>query len=221
MTRVELLKKTVIATLGLMLFAVGLYVVIQANIGVAPWDVFCFGVAGTLKVLYGTASIGISLIIVVIDLIMKEKIGLGTLIDAVVVGKTVDLLIWLDPIPRIDDNLIVSLCMLPIGYFIMGYAQYIYMKMGLCCGPRDALQVAIGRRLPRVPIGVILTMILVVVLAIGWVLGGPVGIGTVLAPFGVGLMQQLAFKIRRFEPKDVVHQSLFESWSILIGKNSK
>lgn len=79
MTRIELFKRTIVATLGLMFFPCGLYIIIQANIGVAPWDVLCFGVAGTIGVKCGIASIGISLAALLIDVIMKEKIGLGTL----------------------------------------------------------------------------------------------------------------------------------------------
>ncbi len=153
-----------------MLFSCGLYLIIQANIGVAPWDVLCFGVAWTIGVKYGTASIGISLTVVLIDVIMKEKIGLGTLIDSVVVGKTVDLLMWLDPVPMVYDNLPLSIGMLPIAFLIMGYGQYIYMKVGLCFGPRDALQVALGRRMPKVPIGVVLTILMLIVLTAGWLL---------------------------------------------------
>lgn len=130
MTRRLLFKKSIVAALGLMLFSCGLYLIIQANIGVAPWDVLCFGVAWTIGVKYGTASIGISLTVVLIDVIMKEKIGLGTLIDSVVVGKTVDLLMWLDPVPMVYDNLPLSIGMLPIAFLIMGYGQYIYMKVG-------------------------------------------------------------------------------------------
>ncbi len=215
MTRRLLFKKSIVAALGLMLFSCGLYLIIQANIGVAPWDVLCFGVAWTIGVKYGTASIGISLTVVLIDVIMKEKIGLGTLIDSVVVGKTVDLLMWLDPVPMVYDNLPLSIGMLPIAFLIMGYGQYIYMKVGLCFGPRDALQVALGRRMPKVPIGVVLTILMLIVLTAGWLLGGPVGIGTVISPVGVGLMQQLAFLTVKFEPKDVVHQSLFGSWKVI------
>ncbi len=217
MTRIELFRRSIVATLGLMLFSCGLYLIIQANIGVAPWDVLCFGVAWTIGVKYGTASIAISLTVVLIDVIMKEKIGLGTLIDAVVVGKTVDLLIWLEPVPMVYDNMLLSIVMLPIAFLIMGYGQYIYMKVGLCFGPRDALQVALGRRMPKVPIGVVLIIILLIVLTIGWLLGGPVGIGTVISPVGVGLMQQLAFNTVKFEPKDVDHQSLFRSWKVIVS----
>jgi uncharacterized membrane protein YczE len=213
-TRLSIFKSAMMASLGLILFASGIYLTIQADIGVAPWDAFCLGLAKTVGIKYGTASIIISLTIVGIDLLLKEKIGIGTILDAFIVGKTVDLLNWLDLIPK-ATNIWVSILMLIIGFFIMGFSQYLYMKTGLSCGPRDSFQVGIGRRLKRVPIGVVNIIILAVVLVIGWILGGPIGIGTLIAPVGIGLMQQLSFNMMRFEPKNVVHQSLPESINVI------
>ena len=216
-TRLGILKNSVTATLGLMLFGVAVYLVIQANIGVNPWDAFCLGLADKLGVLYGTASIMISFAVICIDLLLREKIGLGTILDAVVVVKTVDLLNWLDLIPK-QNSMWISLPMMFLGFFIAGFSQYIYMKAGLSCGPRDAMQVAIGRRMPRVPIGAVNVIILAVVLLIGWGLGGPIGIGTLIAPFASGGFQQLAFNIMKFEPKEVKHQDLTESFNVLSGR---
>ncbi len=197
-----------------MLFAVGTYIIIQANIGVNPWDAFSLGLADKLGVLYGTASIMISFTLIVIDLLLREKIGIGTLLDAVVVGKTVDLLNWLDIIPK-QDNMAIGIVMLLVGFFIAGFSQYLYMAAGLSCGPRDSFQVALGRRLHKIPIGGVNVIILAVVLVIGWSLGGPIGIGTFLSPVVAGFMQQLAFNTMKFEPKEVVHQNLFESFAII------
>lgn len=214
----EILKNCVKAALGLALFACGVYLIIQANIGVAPWDVFCLGLAKQTGFLYGTCSIIISVVILFLDaVIMTEKIGLGMIIDTLVVGKTVDLLNFLDLVHD-PGNLWISLIMITVGFFIMGYGQYIYISVGLGCGPRDAFQVGLGKKMPRLPIGVVLIIILLVVLIIGYLLGGPVGIGTLIAPFGVGLMQQLVFNMRHFEPKNVVHQDLIESIRIIFRK---
>lgn len=147
----------------------------------------------------------------------ERKNRTGNNPDAVVVGKTVDLLNWLDLIPK-QNSMWISLPMMFLGFFIAGFSQYIYMKAGLSCGPRDAMQVAIGRRMPRVPIGAVNVIILAVVLLIGWGLGGPIGIGTLIAPFASGGFQQLAFNIMKFEPKEVKHQDLTESFNVLSGR---
>lgn len=209
---IELLKKSLLATIGLMCFGAGDYLTIQANIGVAPWDTLNLGLSETFGILYGTASIGVSLTLIVIDLLLKEHIGIGTILDAIVVGKTVDLLNWLDLVPK-QENIWISIAMMFIGFFIMGLSQVMYMKAGLACGPRDSFMIAIGKRLNRIPIGAVNIMILIVVLAAGWQLGGPIGIGTVLAAFGIGIMMQLAFNITKFEPKSIVHENILQSFA--------
>ncbi len=216
-TRLDIFKNSLLATAGLMSFAVGTYLIIQANIGVNPWDTFCIGLSQKLGILYGTSSIIISFTVIAMDLLLKEKIGIGTILDAIVVGKTVDLLNWLDIIPK-QDNILIGLLMMFVGFFIGGFSQYLYMKAGLSCGPRDGLQVAIGRRLHMIPIGGVNVIILSVVLVIGWLLDGPIGIGTLISPVAMGFMQQLAFNMMKFEPKEVLHQDLFGSLRVIFGK---
>lgn len=216
----SILKNTVLAAFGLFLFGIGVYLTIQANIGVAPWDAFTLGLAKTVGVKYGTASITISFTIIVIDLLLRERIGIGTVLDAVVVGKTVDLLNWLDLVPPME-NLWAGVAVMLVGLFIMGFSQFIYMKAALCCGPRDAMLVAFGKRLKKVPIGVISICILAVVLCIGWRLGGPIGIGTVVAALCTGPLMQLAFALVKFQPIEVVHQDAIETVRVLSGKKKR
>lgn len=215
-TRISILKNSLQATLGLMLFGLGVHLVIRANIGAAPWDVLCIGLSNKLSILYGDTSIAISVMIIIADLLLGEKIGIGTILDAIIVGKTVDLLNWLNIVP-LSSSLPVSLFMLLAGFFIEGFSQYLYMRSALSCGPRDAMQVGIGRRMPKIPIGVVNVIIQAIVLVIGYLLQGPIGIATLLAPLGIGLMQQLAFRAARFDPKAVQHQSLFSSIKVLTG----
>ena len=199
----ELLKKTLLAAIGLICFGAGVYLTIQANIGVAPWDALNLGLSKSFGILYGTASVGVSVILILIDLLLKEHIGIGTILDAVLVGKTVDFLNWLDLIPS-QENIWAGIVMM-----------LIYMKAGLCCGPRDSLLLACSRRIRKIPIGAVNVLILAVVLFAGWRLGGPIGLGTVLAVFGIGVMLQLALRLTEFEPKDVVHENLAESFARL------
>ena len=163
----SILKNSLLAALGLFGFGVGVYLTIQANIGVAPWDTFYLGLNGVTGISYGTISVAMSFIIIVIDLLLKERIGIGMLLDAVIVGKTVDLMNWLDLVPA-QQNMIVGILVMLIGLVIMGFSQYLYMIAGLCCGPRDSLLVALGKRMPKVSIGIVSTMILVTVFILGW-----------------------------------------------------
>lgn len=216
-TPLDILKNSLLAAFGLFCFGVGVYLTIQANIGVAPWDAFCIGLSQTLGILYGNASILISLTIVAIDLLLKERIGIGMILDAIIVGKTVDLCNWLNLVPALE-NPIAGIFLMLAGLFVMGFSQYLYMKAALTCGPRDSMLVAMGKRMPRVPLGVISIGILVVVLAVGWALGGPIGIGTVISALCMGPMMQLAFALVKFDATKVQHQDLIRSLKILTGK---
>lgn len=217
MSKKQLLKNTVLASLGLFFYGFCVYCFIQANIGVGPWDVFCIGLSKTLGIKYGNASISISVVVIVIDLLMHEKIGLGTILDAIIVGKTVDLFNYINLIPSIENNMLLSIGMLILVFIGEGFAQFFYMKAGLSCGPRDSLQIALGKRLKKLPIGVVNIFLLLFVFVIGYFLGGPIGIGTILAPFGIGIMQDVVFKLTKFDPKAISHASLIDSFKVLKG----
>lgn len=213
----SILKNSLLAAFGLFGFGVGVYLTIQANIGVAPWDTFYLGVNKVTGIQYGTISVAVSFIVIAIDLLLKERIGIGMLLDAVVVGKTVDLMNCLDLVPA-QQNLFAGILVMLLGLFIMGFSQYMYMTAGLCCGPRDSLLVALGKRMPKVPIGIVSTGILLTVFILGWLLDGPIGVGTIIAVVLQGNIMQLAFNIMKFEPKDVVHQDLLQSMKVIFGK---
>ena len=216
----DLAFNSIRAAAGLALFGFGTYLTIQANIGVSPWDTFSIGLSKTLGILYGNAAIIISLSLVIIDLLMHERIGIGTLLDAVIVGKTVDLLNWLNVVKPIE-NIWLSLAVFFLGMFIQAASQYLYMRAGLCCGPRDTLQVGLARRMPKLGVGTVNIFIQAVVLIIGYLLGGPIGIGTVLGALVTGVFQNLIFKFMKFEPRTVIHQSLVGSWKLITGKIKK
>lgn len=219
-TRIGVIKNTVRAAIGLFIFGIGLYMTIQANIGVLPWDVLYIGMAGKTGMKYGTAVIIIAVTVIAIDLLMKEKIGIGTLIDAFLVGKTVDLLNWLDVIPA-RDNLFEGVLLMLAGLFVLGLSQAVYMSAGLCCGPKDAMMVGLGRRIKKISIGAINVGIVCSALLIGWMLDGPVGIGTLIGSVGTGMLMQLAFNLVKFDPIDVNHQDLITSVNVLVKGSTK
>lgn len=198
------------ATFGLLLFAVGLLLMVQANIGLAPWDVFSMGLSYHLPLTYGQSMVSISLTILLLDVLLKEKIGLGTILDAVLVGSAVDVYTSLNLVPKCQ-TLLGGLGMMLVGLVILGFSQVIYMRAALSCGPRDALLVGVGRRLPKLSIGTVQVLLQAMALAAGWALGGPVGVGTVVSVFGIGISMQIVFRLMKFEPRDVVHEGLWES----------
>ena len=214
----DVIKNSILAAFGLFIFGFGVYLTIQANLGAAPWDTFSLGLSKTLGIKYGTASITISFAIIVIDILLKEKIGIGMFLDAIVVGKTVDFFNWIDLI-KPQTSLPLCLICIVCGLFIMGFSQYIYMKAALGCGPRDTVAVGLKRRMENVPIGVIVIGMLSFATLMGWILGGPIGIGTIICAALTGPFMQIAFKIVNFNPTAIEHQSIIDSLKIIIKKS--
>ena len=209
-------KHMVLAAISLFINGFGIYLTIQANIGAAPWDVLNLGLSKSLGILYGTASVTVSLTILVVDILLKEPIGIAMFIDAIVVGKAVDFFNWIHPIPRCH-SLLTGIPMMLIGLVILAYTQYTYMMASLGCGPRDTLLVGLAKRLHRLPIGAISIGLLSIATLIGWILGGPVGIGTLICAFCTGPIMQLAFTSVRFDATRIHHQRLQDSFRIVLS----
>ena len=216
-TKVQMIKEILKSAFGLFIFSIGVYLTIQANIGLAPWDCLSMGASYRVGMSYGIVHTIISIIIVLIDVLLKEKIGYGTILDALLVGNYVDLIDHIITLPDFN-SLPISIVMVVVGLLIMGYGQVFYMDAAQGCGPRDSLLVALGKRFPRTPIGVVQTGMVGIALLIGWLLGGPVGIGTVISVFGLGTALQIVCKIMHFEPRDVVHKNVIETNRILFQK---
>ena len=145
---------------------------------------------------------------------MKEKIGFGTIIDALLTGNFVQFFHDTDPFPETGD-VFSGILLIFTGLALMAVGQYLYMSAAQCCGPRDALLVGLGKRLNRLPIGAVQFLLWGTVLLIGWILGGPVGIGTVVSTFGSGLVMQAVYALLRFEPRTVEHRSVMDTAGIL------
>ena len=216
-----------LAAVSLFVNGFGVYLTIRANIGAAPWDVLNLGVSKTASILYGTASISISAVILLIDVLLREPIGISMIIDAIVVGKSVDFFNYIDAVPQ-PKTLVGSVLMIAVGLLILGYTQCFYMKASLGCGPRDTLLVGLKKRTKKIPIGAVSIGLLSLATLIGWLLGGKVGVGTLLCAFGAGPVMQFAFFTLRFDATRVRHQNIRGSFKVfraalrrLFGKETK
>ena len=210
-----ILLNMLIAAVSLFMNGFGIYLTIQANIGAAPWDVLNIGISKSLGILYGTASIAVSASILFIDIMLKEPIGIAMFIDAVVVGKAVDFFNWLHPVAPCR-SLLTAIPVMLAGLFVLAYTQYTYMMASLGCGPRDTLMVGLAKRVRRIPIGLVSVALLSTATLIGWLLGGPVGIGTIICAFCAGPIMQFAFRTVRFDATDIRHQRLKESAKVFL-----
>ena len=212
-----ILLNMLIAAGSLFVNGFGIYLTIQANIGAAPWDVLNLGVSKSLGILYGHASIAVALTILVIDVLLREPIGLAMFIDAFVVGKSVDFFNWTGLVPPCR-SLWTAVPVMFAGLIVLAYTQYTYMLASLGCGPRDTLLVGLAKRARRVPIGAVSIALLSTATLIGWLLGGPVGIGTLICAFGAGPVMQLAFHTVRFDATAIRHQNLRDSLNVFFTK---
>ena len=210
-----ILLHMLMAAAALFVNGFGLYLTIQAGIGAAPWDVLNLGLSRTLGILYGTASIAVSLTILLIDVLLREPIGIAMFIDALVVGK--DLFNRLGVVAPCASPL-TGIPVMLLGLVIRAYTQFVYMKASLGCGPRDTLLVGLAKRAGRIPIGAVSVALLSTATLIGWLLGGPVGIGTLLCAFGAGPIMQLAFRSVRFDATAIRHQRLRDTLRVLLGR---
>lgn len=206
----------IVAAIALFVNGFGVYLTIHASVGAGPWDVFNLGLSHTFGILYGTASITVSFAILCIDIALREPIGIAMFIDAMVVGKAVDFFNYIDVVP-VPKTMVGSICMIFIGLFIMGYTQYFYMQTALGCGPRDTLLVGVTKHVKKIPIGVVSIIILSLATLTGYLLGGPVGIGTIICAFCSGPIMQFAFHTVGFNATGIRHQRLKESAHVFVG----
>lgn len=204
------IRRTLIAAFGLVVFAFGVYLQLQADIGQAPWNALNQGLSMRLPITYGTACNLIGCCIVLLDIALREPVGIGMLLDATVIGWATDTFIALELVPKPASLPMQVVCHLA-GMIVLCIGQLIYMKAALGCGPRDALMIALGKRITKVSVGTVNMGIFVLVLAGAYVLGAPIGIGTLLAVALLGPIMDLVFKIAHFDARGVVHENLLQT----------
>lgn len=195
--------------IGLFVFAFGVHLSVFANIGLAPWDCLGMGISYHTPLNYGLSMTLIALTVLGIDMLLKEKIGFGTIIDALLTGNFVQFFNSFNPF-KVNENIWLGIILMLIGFVFMALGMEIYMKCEECCGPRDALLVGLGKRMPKIPIGIVEIILWALVLLIGWLLGGPVGIGTLISTFGAGLVMQFVYSLMHFEPRQLKHRGVIE-----------
>jgi uncharacterized protein len=202
----KFLKRFINLLMGLFLYALGIVITMKANLGFAPWEVFHWGIGKTLGMTIGSVSILTGLFICVLVVLMGEKLGLGTILNMILIGVFIDLLLSFHLIPQIS-GFVSGVAVMAAGLFTISFGSYFYINSGFGAGPRDSLMVAIKRK-TKLPVGLCRGILEASVVLTGWILGGPVGIGTVLAAFGIGFCIQIVFSLMRFEATSVTHETI-------------
>lgn len=179
--------------LGLFLCSLGIVGFLESELGLPPWDVLHQGLAEQLGVSFGVANVLVSVLVLVLVWRLGAHVGLGTLLNALLVGTFVILLTALEPVSALsEESLGVRICLIAIALVCFGVGSALYIAASMGAGPRDSLMLVTSRRL-GVRIGVARTGIEVAALVVGFVLGGTVGIGTVVFALGIGPAVELSF----------------------------
>lgn len=205
--------------LGLFLYAMGIALSIQANIGCAPWDVLHMGLSLKLGITIGQTSILVGAVICLIVFMLREKLGLGTLLNMLLIGIFIDLIFSLHIIP-VMDGFWVGIITMVSGLFVIALGSYFYIGSGFGVGPRDGLMVSLKRR-TNWPVGVCRALVEGSALSIGYLLGGQAGVGTVIAVFCIGLCVQIVFGLLKFDPAAITHETLSETWSAILRRKTE
>jgi len=168
--------------LGLVLFGLGEGLLIVSFAGASPWSILAQGIALNVDLSIGIITVLISIGVLFLWLPLKQKPGIGTILNAIIIGLMIDVCIKFIPTP---ENYLNQLILATIAVLTVGLGGGIYLVANLGAGPRDGLMVGLQKK-TNLPIATVRAFLEITVMSIGWYLGGTVGIGTLLFAFGIG-----------------------------------
>jgi uncharacterized membrane protein YczE len=166
----------------LVLYGLGVAMLVEADLGLAPWEVLHQGISRRTGIPIGTVGIIVGLAVLVLWIPLRERIGLGTVLNVVLIGVVIDVTLWWWPWADLDAY--GRWALLVGGTLVVAIGSGFYIGAGLGPGPRDGLMTGLAKR--GIPIGWARGSIELTVLFIGYLLGGTVGIGTLVFAFGIG-----------------------------------
>lgn len=179
----ETLRRLPRVVAGLVLFGVGIAFMVAGDLGLGPWDVFHQGLADLTGIGIGTIILIVGFAIVLLFIPLNEKVGIGTVLNAVLIGVTVDIVLSVLSTP---ESMVMRWFLMLVGPVLIAIGSGLYIGGGLGPGPRDGVMTGLAKRGIRVSRA--RTGIEVTVLLAGIALGGSVGVGTLWFAFGIGPM---------------------------------
>jgi uncharacterized membrane protein YczE len=182
---------------GFMLYGLALVLIIRANLGTGTWLVLEVALADLLGIKIGTMTVYMGFAVLIFALLLREQVGWGTLGNILSIGPWLNLFLNLFSTPK--DNFALQVGMFLLGVLIQGIATAVYIGVDAGAGPRDSLMLAIHRT-TGLSIRVARGAIEIIVVLIGWLLGGPLGFGTVAFALLIGPSVQWAFKFFNVQP---------------------
>lgn len=180
---------------GLAMYGFAIALMVRANIGLSPWDVFAQGVSRTTGISFGMCTIVISAFVLLLWIPLKQKPGFGTIANALTVGVFADLGL---AVIGTSNHLVLQGLSFAAGLFLLSFATALYIGAGMGPGPRDGLMTGLVRITGR-PVWQIRTAIELTVVVAGFFLGGLVGVGTAVFALGIGPLTQVTLKWLRVD----------------------
>lgn len=171
---------------GLVLYGLADGLIVQAGVGVTPWDVLGQGISMRTGVLFGVVTIAIGAIVLLLWIPLRQRPGIGTLANVLIVGAAAQVVLWVVPMP---EPLLARIGLFVLGLLLLAVATGLYVGANFGAGPRDGLMMGISRRFGW-PIWVARTAIEGSVVALGWLLGGNASVGTLAFALLIGPLCQ-------------------------------
>jgi uncharacterized membrane protein YczE len=183
--------------LGLFVYGIGIAMMVHASIGLAPWDVLAQGISKQTGLSFGQSTIAVSVMVLLAWIPLKVKPGIGSILNAVLLGIFADF--WLPLMPKLDGY-ISQLVWFVLGLIVISFATGLYISCGMGKGPRDGLNTGIAQRF-KLPFWQARSIVEVVVVAAGFLLGGQVREGTLIFAFAIGYLNQIGLRIFKLVDK--------------------
>lgn len=183
--------------IGFCLYGLALALLIRASVGTSTWLVLEIALAEILRIQIGTMTVIMGFAVLFLALAFRERVGWGTLANILSIGPWLNL--WLSLIPELQGNLPLQIGVFLSGVLVQGIATAVYIGVDAGAGPRDSLMLAI-HRVFGVSVRVARGAIEIIVVTIGWLLGGPAGWGTLAFALLIGPSVQWAFKVFKVHP---------------------
>ena len=191
------IRDFLVIQIGFALFGLSIAAMIRSNLGTSPWAVLEVAISKLTGITPGRMSIIVGFVVLLGALALREKIGWGTLGNILFIGLWEDL--FLGMIPSVENNLLLQGMILLTAILLMGIATAIYIGVDAGAGPRDSLMLAFHRT-TNISIRLGRAIIEIMVVAVGWFLGGPLGAGTVVFALLIGPAVQWSFKLFNVKP---------------------
>jgi uncharacterized membrane protein YczE len=178
---------------GLFLCGLGIVLMVEAGLGLSPWDVLQQGISENTPLSFGLANIAVGLVVLVVSRLLGARVGPGTIANVTLIGLFVDGLAAIDAVEELSDAALpVRILLFAVAIVLFGVGSGLYIGADMGAGPRDSLMLVLAARL-RTRISVVRGAIEIAVSVLGFALGGTLGIGTVAFALTIGPSVELGF----------------------------